>query len=72
MLLSLQVVLSQYGGSNRAGFKIVYSNLKAAIHLDGVFNIISYDVVPKIQDILLASEFKVIRVFLSVYTFSFI
>ncbi|KAG1328300.1 SWI/SNF-related matrix-associated actin-dependent regulator of chromatin subfamily A-like protein 1 [Cocos nucifera] len=55
---TLQVVLSQYGGSNRAGFKIVYSNLKAAIHLDGIFNIISYDVVPKIQDILLASEFK--------------
>ncbi|XP_010909322.1 uncharacterized protein [Elaeis guineensis] len=54
------VVLSQYGGSNRAGFKIVYSNLKAAIHLDGVFNIISYDVVPKIQDILLASEFKIV------------
>lgn len=54
------VVLSQYGGSNRAGFKIVYSNLKAAVHLDGVFNIISYDVVPKIQDILLASEFKIV------------
>ncbi|XP_008800330.1 SWI/SNF-related matrix-associated actin-dependent regulator of chromatin subfamily A-like protein 1 isoform X2 [Phoenix dactylifera] len=54
------VVLSQYGGSNRAGFKIVYSNLKSAIHLDGLFNIISYDAVPKIQDILLASEFKIV------------
>ncbi|XP_064952921.1 uncharacterized protein LOC135606071 isoform X7 [Musa acuminata AAA Group] len=54
------VVLSQHGGSNKAGFKIVFSNLKSNIHLDGVFNIVSYDVVPKIQDILLASEFKIV------------
>ncbi|XP_064952922.1 uncharacterized protein LOC135606073 isoform X1 [Musa acuminata AAA Group] len=54
------VVLSQRGGANKAGFKIVSSNLKSNIHLDGVFNIISYDVVPKIQDILLASEFKIV------------
>ncbi|XP_072979567.1 uncharacterized protein [Typha angustifolia] len=54
------VVLPQYGGSNRAGFKIVYSNSKAAIHLDGVFNIISYDVVPKIQHVLLDSDFKIV------------
>lgn len=63
--LSLKVVLSQRGGSNKAGFKIVSSNLKSNIHLDGVFNIVSYDVVPKIQDILLASEFKVIETFFS-------
>ncbi|URD89805.1 SNF2 family N-terminal domain containing protein [Musa troglodytarum] len=54
------VVLSQHGGSNKAGFKIAFSNLKSNIHLDGVFNIVSYDVVPKIQDILLASEFKIV------------
>ncbi|XP_042433274.1 SWI/SNF-related matrix-associated actin-dependent regulator of chromatin subfamily A-like protein 1 isoform X6 [Zingiber officinale] len=54
------VVLSQSGGSNKAGFKIVFSHLKSSIHLDGVFNIVSYDVVPKIQDILLASEFKIV------------
>ncbi|KAJ8464585.1 hypothetical protein OPV22_027137 [Ensete ventricosum] len=54
------VVVSQHGGSNKAGFKIVFSNLKSNIHLDGVFNIVSYDVVPKIQDILLASEFKIV------------
>ncbi|XP_074565416.1 uncharacterized protein LOC141821928 isoform X1 [Curcuma longa] len=54
------VVLSQSGGSNKAGFKIVSSHLKSSIHLDGVFNIVSYDVIPKIQDILLASEFKIV------------
>ncbi|OAY73533.1 putative SMARCAL1-like protein [Ananas comosus] len=54
------VVLSQSGGSNKAGFKVVYSNSKSKIHLDGVFNIISYDVIPKIQDILLNSEFKIV------------
>ncbi|XP_020087115.1 SWI/SNF-related matrix-associated actin-dependent regulator of chromatin subfamily A-like protein 1 isoform X1 [Ananas comosus] len=54
------VVLSQSGGSNKAGFKVVYSNSKPKIHLDGVFNIISYDVIPKIQDILLNSEFKIV------------
>ncbi|KAJ4968340.1 hypothetical protein NE237_015041 [Protea cynaroides] len=54
------VVLSQVGGSNRGGFKVVQSNSKGAIHLDGVFNIISYDIVPKLQHVLLASEFKVV------------
>ncbi|XP_057958933.1 uncharacterized protein LOC131151656 isoform X2 [Malania oleifera] len=54
------VVLSQWGGSNRGGFTIVPSNTKGTIHLDGVFNIISYDVVPKLQSILMASEFKVV------------
>ncbi|XP_058212271.1 uncharacterized protein LOC131324346 isoform X6 [Rhododendron vialii] len=54
------VVLSQCGGSNRAGFTIVHSNTKGSIHLDGMFNILSYDVVPKLQNILMASEFKVV------------
>lgn len=54
-----QVVLSQWSGSNRGGFRIVPSNTKGTIHLDGVFNIISYDVVPKLQKILAESEFKV-------------
>ncbi|XP_043710731.1 SWI/SNF-related matrix-associated actin-dependent regulator of chromatin subfamily A-like protein 1 isoform X2 [Telopea speciosissima] len=58
--MDILVVLSQLGGSNRGGFKIVQSNSKGTIHLDGVFNIISYDVVPKLQDVLLASEFKVV------------
>ncbi|KAK1281094.1 CHD3-type chromatin-remodeling factor PICKLE [Acorus gramineus] len=54
------VVLSQYGGSNRGGFKILYSSVKQTIHLDGEFNIISYDVVPKLQNVLMASEFKIV------------
>ncbi|KAM1083062.1 hypothetical protein ACFX19_021920 [Malus domestica] len=54
------VVLSQCGGSNKSGFTIVSSNVKGTIHLDGLFNIISYDVVPKIQNLLMASEFKVV------------
>lgn len=55
-----QVVLSQWNGSNRGGFNVVPSNSKRPINLDGIFNIISYDVVPKLQDKLLASAFKVI------------
>ncbi|KAF3453526.1 hypothetical protein FNV43_RR03966 [Rhamnella rubrinervis] len=54
------VVLSQCGGSNRGGFTIVSSSTKGTIHLDGLFNIISYDVVPKLQNLLMASEFKVV------------
>ncbi|XP_028086601.1 SWI/SNF-related matrix-associated actin-dependent regulator of chromatin subfamily A-like protein 1 isoform X3 [Camellia sinensis] len=54
------VVLSQGGGSNRGGFTIVHSNTKGSINLDGMFNIISYDVVPKLQNILMASEFKIV------------
>ncbi|VFQ87937.1 unnamed protein product [Cuscuta campestris] len=53
------VVLSQSSGSNRAGFKVVPSNAKRSIQLDGLFNIISYDIVPKLKDTLMASEFKV-------------
>ncbi|KAK4586288.1 hypothetical protein RGQ29_023457 [Quercus rubra] len=54
------VVLSQCGGSNRAGYTIVSSSTKGCILLDGLFNIISYDVVPKLQNLLMASEFKVV------------
>ncbi|KAF3773481.1 DNA annealing helicase and endonuclease, partial [Nymphaea thermarum] len=39
------VVLSQMGGSNRGGFKIVQSSNMRNIFLDGVFNIVSYDIV---------------------------
>ncbi|GKV10463.1 hypothetical protein SLEP1_g21819 [Rubroshorea leprosula] len=54
------VVLSQSVGSNRGGFTIVSSSSKRCIHLDGLFNIVSYDSVPKLQDVLMASEFKVV------------
>ncbi|KAK9672109.1 hypothetical protein RND81_12G077000 [Saponaria officinalis] len=53
------VVLSQCSGSNRAGFSVV-SSTKGTLRLDGVFNIISYDAVPKLQGLLMASEFKVV------------
>ncbi|KAJ8636242.1 hypothetical protein MRB53_010509 [Persea americana] len=56
----ISVVLSQCGGSNRGGFRILYSNAKNTIQLDGIFNIISYDVVPKLQQVLLASDFKIV------------
>ncbi|WOH13139.1 hypothetical protein DCAR_0832648 [Daucus carota subsp. sativus] len=54
------VVLSQCSGSNKAGFTIIPSNRKGTVRLDGVFNIISYDIVPKLQDTLMASDFKVV------------
>ena len=38
---------------------MAYSNSKGDFHLDGVFNVISYDVVPKIQSTLLDLDFKV-------------
>ncbi|KAL8105581.1 uncharacterized protein LOC141677182 isoform X2 [Apium graveolens] len=54
------VVLSQCSGSNKAGFTIIPSNRKGTVRLDGVFNIISYDIVPKLQDTLMSSNFKVV------------
>ncbi|PPS05458.1 hypothetical protein GOBAR_AA15207 [Gossypium barbadense] len=54
------VVFSQMGGSNRSGFTILSSNSKGDIHLDGLFNIISYDLVAKLENVLMASEFKVV------------
>ncbi|XP_020575775.1 SWI/SNF-related matrix-associated actin-dependent regulator of chromatin subfamily A-like protein 1 isoform X2 [Phalaenopsis equestris] len=53
------VVLSQ-AGSTRGGFKIVFSSQKLAIRLDGTFNIVSYDSVPKLQNVLLSSAFKIV------------
>uniref|UniRef100_A0A0E0EEY1 Helicase ATP-binding domain-containing protein n=1 Tax=Oryza meridionalis TaxID=40149 RepID=A0A0E0EEY1_9ORYZ len=54
------VVLPQTGGSNKAGYRLVYSNTKGDFNLDGVFNVISYDVVPKIKDMLLDLDFKLL------------
>ncbi|XP_050372259.1 uncharacterized protein LOC126790153 isoform X2 [Argentina anserina] len=54
------VVLSQSGGSNRAGYTLVSSSSKGTIHLAGLINIISYDIVPKLQNLLMASDFKVV------------
>ncbi|EOY09747.1 Chromatin remodeling factor18 isoform 1 [Theobroma cacao] len=54
------VIFSQVGGSNKGGFTILSSKCKDGIHLDGLFNIISYDLVPKLENVLMASEFKVV------------
>ncbi|WVZ66820.1 hypothetical protein U9M48_015988 [Paspalum notatum var. saurae] len=54
------VVLPQTGGSHKAGFRLVYSNTKGDFRLDGLFNVISYDVVPKIQSTLLDLDFKIV------------
>lgn len=54
------IVLSQSGGSNRGGFNIVSSSAKSCIRLDGLFNIISYDLVPKLQNTLMSCDFKVV------------
>ncbi|XP_022972161.1 SWI/SNF-related matrix-associated actin-dependent regulator of chromatin subfamily A-like protein 1 isoform X2 [Cucurbita maxima] len=56
----IHVVLSQNCGSNKGGFTILSSSTKSTIHLDGLFNIISYDAVQKLQNILMASDFKVV------------
>ncbi|XP_026456583.1 SWI/SNF-related matrix-associated actin-dependent regulator of chromatin subfamily A-like protein 1 isoform X2 [Papaver somniferum] len=54
------VVLSQCSGSNKGGFTIVPSSSKGTIPLDGLFNIISYDVVPKLQHMLMNLNFKIV------------
>eukprot|EP01018_Ginkgo_biloba_P010142 Gb_39378 [translate_table: standard] len=54
----LRVVMSQWAGSNRGGFNIVQSSGRHAVQLDGVFNILSYDLVSKLQDTLSNTDFK--------------
>ncbi|XAR56931.1 Calcium/calmodulin-dependent protein kinase [Bertholletia excelsa] len=58
--MDVLVVLPYWSGSNKSGFNVVQSNSKNTVYLDGVFNIISYDLVPKLQNLLMASEFKVV------------
>ncbi|KVH96404.1 HARP domain-containing protein [Cynara cardunculus var. scolymus] len=54
------VVLSNASGSNKGGFTIMRPNTKGSIRLDGVFNIVSYDAVDKLQGVLMNSDFKVV------------
>lgn len=58
--LYVQVLLSAAGGSNRGGYTILRSNMRTSVRFDGVFNIVSYDAIPKFQNILMSTEFKVI------------
>ncbi|KAG9147505.1 hypothetical protein Leryth_007313 [Lithospermum erythrorhizon] len=54
------VVLSQSSGSNKNGFNIVSTMTKKDIKLDGMFNIVSYDSVTKLQHTLMSSDYKVV------------
>ena len=51
--------MSQWSGSKIGNFNIVQTSGKQTIQLDGVFNIISYELVSKIQEILVNNDFKV-------------
>lgn len=51
--------MSQYSGSNKEGFNIVHSAGKGPVRLDGLFNIVSYDLVSKLNDAISEVEFKV-------------
>lgn len=54
------VVMSQWAGSNIGNFNIVQTSSKQTVRLDGVFNIISYELVSKLQEILVNSDFKIV------------
>ncbi|XP_057818807.2 uncharacterized protein LOC131031948 isoform X2 [Cryptomeria japonica] len=56
----ISIVMSQWTGSIRDCFKVVYSSGKKGIQLDGLFNIVSYDLVPKLQETLMDSDFKIV------------
>eukprot|EP00250_Pteridium_aquilinum_P008253 c17804_g2_i1 orf=317-2359(-) len=54
------VVMSQCYGSNREGFKIVQASGSKGLRLDGQFNIVSYELVSKLQDEIMQTDFKII------------
>ena len=51
--------MPQCSASNKEGFNIVYSTGKGPVKLDGLFNILSYDLVSKLNDAISEAEFKV-------------
>ena len=51
--------MSQYCGSNREGFNILQTSGRKSVRLDGLFNIISYDLVTKLQEDITQANFKV-------------
>lgn len=55
----VQVVMSHCSISNREGFNIVHSAGKGSVRLDGLFNIVSYDLVTKFNDAISEAKFKV-------------
>ncbi|ONK63129.1 uncharacterized protein A4U43_C07F11710 [Asparagus officinalis] len=54
------ILLSSTGAASRGGFTILRSNVKADISFSGIFNIVSYDAMLKFQNIIMASEFKIV------------
>lgn len=51
--------MSQCSSSNKEGFNIVHSAGKGPVTLDGLFNIVSYDLVTKLSDAISEAQFKV-------------
>ncbi|KAH9322233.1 hypothetical protein KI387_016872, partial [Taxus chinensis] len=56
----ISIVMSQFAGSSREGFNIVQSSSKHNVQLDGLFNIVSYDLLPKLQETLMNTDFKIV------------
>lgn len=53
--------MSQYSSWNKEGFNIVNSATRGHVKLDGLFNIVSYDLVTKLADAISEAQFKVIQ-----------
>ena len=51
--------MPQCSSSNKEGFNIVPSAGRVPVKLDGIFNIVSYDLVSKLTDAISEAEFKV-------------
>eukprot|EP00249_Psilotum_nudum_P017769 c26481_g1_i1 orf=136-2202(+) len=58
--IDIVVVMPLWAGSNYEGFNIVQSAGKQPIQFDGLFNIVSYDLVSKLQNEIAAANFKII------------
>ncbi|KAH7428525.1 hypothetical protein KP509_09G005400 [Ceratopteris richardii] len=56
----ISVVMSQCSGSNKEGFNIVQSTGSKVVRLDGLFNIVSYELVSKLQNEIAEVDFQVI------------
>ncbi|XP_024398738.1 uncharacterized protein [Physcomitrium patens] len=56
----ITVFMSQYSSWNKEGFNIVNSATRGHVKLDGLFNIVSYDLVTKLADAISEAQFKII------------
>ncbi|CAM6083418.1 unnamed protein product [Calypogeia fissa] len=55
----ITIVMSQ-GGNSREGYNIVRTTGKQELRLHGVFNIVSYDVLAKLEDLIYLSDFQIV------------